>query len=59
MPSRRSLIVPVFISLSALAAGLFHARSAHASEPDDPIRQSVKSFTKVYDLVEKRISPSR
>ena len=56
MPSRRSLIASAFIFLCALTAGLFHARSAHASEPDDPIRQNVKLFTKVYDLVEQNFA---
>jgi carboxyl-terminal processing protease len=56
MTSRRSLILSVFIFLCILTAGLFHARTASASEPDDPIRQNMKLFTKVYDLVEQNFA---
>ena len=52
-PPRRSLIFPVFIVFGALAAGWFNAR---ATEPDDPIHQNVKLFTKVYDLVEQNFA---
>jgi carboxyl-terminal processing protease len=58
MPSRRSPIFPVILCafLGLLAAALFHARTAQASEPDDPINQNVRLFTKVYDLVEQNFA---
>ena len=55
MLSRRSLIAFAFI-MSAAAAGLFHVRTAHASEPEDPVRQNMQLFTKVYDLVEQNFA---
>lgn len=57
MPSsRRSFfIVPAFIALCSLAAGLFFS-SAHvkaaSTNSEEQLSQSLKAFTKVYDVVE-------
>ena len=58
MPSRRSPFFPVIFCalLGLLTAALFHARTAQASEPDDPIRQNVRLFTQVYNLVEQNFA---
>jgi carboxyl-terminal processing protease len=60
MPSRRSyLLVPVFIALCSLAAGVFGGKGVFAAgPPDDPVSQSLKSFTKVYDAVEQNFADS-
>jgi carboxyl-terminal processing protease len=59
MPSRRRsyVVVPVFIGLCSLAAGIFGGRGVFAATPpDDPVSQSIKSFTKVYDAVEQNFA---
>jgi carboxyl-terminal processing protease len=59
MPSRRRsyLLVPTFIALSSLAAGIFGGRNVSAASPaEDAISQSMKSFTTVYDVVEQNFA---
>jgi carboxyl-terminal processing protease len=59
MPSRRRtyLFVTLFVALCALAAGVFSGPQVRAaSSPDDPVNQSLKSFTKVYDTVEQNFA---
>src|SRR5579863_572374 len=59
MPSRRRsyLLVPSFIILSSLAAGIFGGRNVSAASPsEDAISQSMKSFTSVYDVVEQNFA---
>ena len=57
MPSgRRSFfLVPAFIALCSLGAGLFfgggHVNAATVND-EDQLKQSLKAFTKVYDVVE-------
>src|ERR1041385_3547737 len=61
MPSRRRsyLFVPLFIALCSIAAGVFSGnRVRAASAPDDPVMQSTKAFTKVYDTVEQNFADS-
>jgi carboxyl-terminal processing protease len=59
MPSRRRsyLLVPLFIILCSFAAGIFGGRNVSAASPsEDAISQSMKSFTTVYDVVEKNFA---
>ncbi len=59
MPSRRRsyLVIPFFVLLCALAAGIFsYGRVAAATAPEDDISQSLKSFTQVYDVVEQNFA---
>jgi carboxyl-terminal processing protease len=59
MQSRRRsyLFVFLFIALCSLGAGLFSGgRVRAASTPDDPIQQSSKAFTKIYDTVEQNFA---
>jgi carboxyl-terminal processing protease len=61
MPSRRRsyLLVAVFIALCSLTAGIIGGGGVFAaSPPEDPINQSLKSFTKVYDAVEQNFADS-
>jgi carboxyl-terminal processing protease len=57
MPSsRRSFfVVPAFLALCSLAAGLYfsggHVKAATVND-EDQLKQSLKAFTKVYDVVE-------
>jgi carboxyl-terminal processing protease len=57
MPSRRRsfILVPAFIALCSLGAGLFlspgHVNAA-SNNDEDQLRQSLKGFTKVFDVVE-------
>jgi carboxyl-terminal processing protease len=63
MPSsRRSyFVVPAFIAVCSLAAGLFfggsHVKAATVSD-EDQLKQSLKAFTKVYDVVEANFADS-
>ncbi len=63
MPSsRRSFfLVPAFIALCSLAAGLFFS-SAHvkaaSTNSEEQLSQSLKAFTKVYDVVEANFADS-
>src|SRR5579875_686094 len=58
MPARRRrtlLFVPLIIVLSAVIGGIFGPEgvsAAGASGPEDDIKSSLRSFTKVYNLVE-------
>lgn len=57
MPSRRRSLffVPAFIALCSLSAGLFFSPGrVHAASTgdEDQLKQSLKAFTKVYDVVE-------
>src|SRR5437016_651927 len=57
MPSRRTyLLVPVFIALCSIAAGIFGGGGVSAATSDEPVNQSIKSFTKVYDVVEQNFA---
>jgi carboxyl-terminal processing protease len=58
MPSRRSyLLVPLFIALCAIGAGVFLGDKVSAASPaDDPVSLSMKSFTSVYDVVEQNFA---
>src|SRR5579883_2477911 len=54
---RDSFLALVFIALCSLAAGVFSGTGVKAaSNPDDPVNQSVKAFTKVYDVVEQNFA---
>src|SRR5579862_7327193 len=56
---RRSyLLVPLFVALCSIAAGIFSAGGVKAAEPslDAATLQSSKAFTSVYDLVEKNFA---
>jgi carboxyl-terminal processing protease len=57
MPSRRRnlLFVPLFILLCSVFGGIFGPQGVSAAAvagPEDEIKASLKSFTKVYDLLE-------
>src|SRR5580700_711347 len=59
MPSRRrNFLFPVlFIALCSIGAGVFSGgRVRAASTPDEPVQQSFKAFTKVYDAVEQNFA---
>jgi len=59
MPSgrRQFLVFALFILICSLAIGTFNGgRAAAATAPDDGINQSIKSFTKIYDLVEQNFA---
>jgi carboxyl-terminal processing protease len=59
MPSRRrNYLFPVlFIALCSIGAGFFGSgRVRAASTPDEPVQQSFKAFTKVYDAVEQNFA---
>ncbi|HWZ30337.1 MAG TPA: S41 family peptidase [Bryobacteraceae bacterium] len=61
MPSgrRQFLLFSFIILLSSLAVGTFSGgRAVAATAPDEGISQSVKSFTRVYDLVEQNFADS-
>ncbi|MBZ5602062.1 MAG: S41 family peptidase [Acidobacteriia bacterium] len=54
---RNYLLIPVFIALCSLAAGILGGPGVKAAtNPDDPISQSFRSFTKVYDVVEQNFA---
>jgi len=56
MPSSRRrtyLLVPLFLALCSLTAGVFSGSRAHAATSDDPLSRSLQAFTKVYDVVEQ------
>lgn len=61
MPSRRRTIifVPLFILTCSVVGGLFGPEGVSAAAvagPEDEIKASLKSFTKVYDLVEENFA---
>ncbi len=59
MPLRRRnyILVPLVVALCSLAAGVFSAGGVKAATvPDDPVSQSFRSFTRVYDLVEQNFA---
>jgi len=59
MPSgrRHFFVFALFVLFCSLAIGTFSGgRVSAASTPDDGVAQSVKSFTKVYDLVEQNFA---
>lgn len=58
MPARRSfLFVPLFIALCSIAFGILRSGGVSAATSlDDQVSQSLKSFTKVYDLVEQNFA---
>jgi carboxyl-terminal processing protease len=58
MQSRRAsrLIIPVFIVLASLAAGLFHSSAKAATDPDESVGANAKLFTRVYNLVEQNFA---
>ena len=54
---RNSLLVPLFIAVCSISAGLFNAGQASAAtSPDDDVSQSMKAFTQVYALVERNFA---
>ena len=63
MPSRRRAIfvVPAFLALCSLSAGLFfsggHVKAASTNN-EEQLSQSLKAFTKVYDVVEANFADS-
>ena len=63
MPSRRRtfLSVPVFIAVCSIRWPVFRERYVRAASNshDDPLSQSLKSFTKVYDVVETELRRHR
>ena len=60
MPNSRRhsyIVVPVIIAVGSLAAGLFSGRSASAATPsEDAASQSLKTFSAIYDVVEKNFA---
>jgi len=59
MPSRRRsyILVPVFVALCSIAAGIIAGRSASAATAsDDAANESRKAFTKVFAEVEKNFA---
>jgi carboxyl-terminal processing protease len=54
MSVRRSyILIPLFIVICSLAVGIFRGGGVNAATvADDPVSQSLKSFTLVYDTVE-------
>jgi carboxyl-terminal processing protease len=60
MPQSRRhsyIVVPVIIAVGSLAAGLFSGRSASAATPsEDAASQSLKTFSSIYDVVEKNFA---
>jgi carboxyl-terminal processing protease len=61
MPSirRQFVLFPLFVAVCSLAIGLFYgANVSAATAPDAGVDQSVKSFTKVYDLIEQNFADS-
>ncbi len=54
---RRSyLVVPVIIAAGALTAGFFAERTASAATAEDAATQSLKTFSEIYNLVEKNFA---
>ena len=58
MTSRRTYIyVPLFIVACSIVAGVFFGDHVSAASPaEDPVSQSIKSFTSVYDVVEQNFA---
>ena len=58
MPLRRSYIIaPLLIAVCSIAAGLYFGDNVSAATPaDDPVSQSMKSFTAVFDAVEQNFA---
>src|SRR5258708_7455634 len=55
--SRRSyLVVPVLIVLCSLGAGIFMGGGVSAATPEPIADQSLRSFSSVYDVVEKNFA---
>ena len=50
---RNYLFAPVVIVLCSVGAGFINSDNAVAATPDDDVSQSMKSFTRIYDLVER------
>ena len=53
---RSYLLVPSFIVLCSLAAGVFAGGGVSAARTGDAVNQSLKSFTKVYSVVEQNFA---
>src|ERR1700735_5925033 len=59
MPNARSgrlrhyLLAPLFIVVCSMGAGFLNSDSAVAATADDDVSQSMRSFTRIYDLVER------
>ena len=53
---RTYLLIPLFVVLCSLAAGIFSGGGVKAATSEDPLGQSFKSFTKIYDLVEQNFA---
>ncbi|HLH44253.1 MAG TPA: S41 family peptidase [Bryobacteraceae bacterium] len=50
------LLVPFFVAVCALIAGLVGGGPVSAANSDDAVTQSLKSFTKIYDAVEQNFA---
>jgi len=53
---RNYFIVPIFIVAGAIGAMFLGSGGAQAAAADDPVSQSLKSFTQVYDAVEQNFA---
>lgn len=53
---RNYLFAPVVIVLCSIGAGFINSDNAAAATPDDDVSQSMRSFTKIYDLVERNFA---
>lgn len=54
---RTYFLIPVVLAVCSIAAGLFTGNHAlAATSPEDSVSQSMKSFTQVYDLVERNFA---
>ncbi len=59
MPFRRRtyILIPLFVVLCSIAAGIFGGgHAAAATEPEDVAKQSLNAFTKVYAAVEQNFA---
>src|SRR5580700_3759878 len=54
---RTYLFIPIFIAFCSLVIGVFSGgRVTAATSPEDSINQSLKAFTRVYDVVEQNFA---
>src|SRR5262245_49379191 len=50
--NRGYLLIPLFIAVCSIAAGVFSNTQVSAATTDDPVNQSLKAFSQVYNVVE-------
>ena len=55
-PRRSYFLVPSFIVLCSIVAGVFGGKGVSAASPSDDADQSLKAFTKVYSTVEQNFA---